>query len=89
MTATTVQLHVAAPRTAPRGAAALAHVFAAVLTGAERGVSALGRVFRREPSPYESVQAVLEMARDYERSQPGFAADLRAAACRFDGDFDR
>ncbi|MCW7538323.1 hypothetical protein OOT46_10775 [Aquabacterium sp. A7-Y] len=85
MTATTINVHLAHRSLAPRGANPLAELFAAAYQGVQR----LGKLLHREPDHFESVQAVLAMAREYERTQPGFAADLRAAACRFDGELDR
>ncbi|WKB51303.1 hypothetical protein [Eleftheria terrae] len=85
MTATTIHLNIGAQSHTPRGARPLGELFATAYQGARR----LAGLFHREPTHFESVQAVLQMAREYERTQPGFAADLRAAACRFDGELDR
>ena len=89
MTATTVELQVAAREIAPRGARPLADLAAAAVFGLRRLAQGVAGLFNREPTRYEAVEAVLNMARQYERTQPSFAADLRAAACRFDADADR
>ncbi|MCM5681864.1 hypothetical protein M8A51_20240 [Schlegelella sp. S2-27] len=86
MTATTVELHVAAREIAPRGARPLGQLAAQAYIGARSLGERIARVFDREPTRYESIEAVLNMARQYEHTQPSFAADLRAAACRFDAD---
>ena len=89
MTATTVELHVAAREIAPRGARPLGNLAAAAYVGVRNLGQRLAGLFHREPTRYEAIEAVLNMARQYEHSQPSFAADLRAAACRFDAETDR
>ena len=89
MTATTVELHVAAREIAPRGARPLAQLAATLYIGVRSLGQRIVRLFDREPTRYEAIEAVLNMARQYERTQPSFAADLRAAACRFDAETDR
>lgn len=89
MTATTVELQVAAREIAPRGARALGQLAATAFAGLRSLGQRMARLFDREPTRYEAIEAVLNMARQYERTQPSFAADLRAAACRFDYETDR
>jgi len=78
---TSIHLQVA-PRvgpTNPRGA----RVAAALFLAASRGVAALWRSVRPQAtSPEQDVLAVRELARFYRDSDPGFAADLAAAADR-------
>ena len=77
-TVTTVQLH---PTTAPRGARWAAEAVLALVDG-------LHRVFaRREAvprSPAEEAEALRRYAMTLRTSDPGFAADLMAAADRHD-----
>jgi hypothetical protein len=80
----TVHLQVA-PRVGPvypLGARLAATLFLA----ANRALAALARFFRPAPprakSPAEEAQAVREMALEYLRLDPRFAADLMAAADR-------
>ncbi|PPE68512.1 hypothetical protein C1702_16780 [Caldimonas thermodepolymerans] len=69
--------------------AAVGPLFVKAWVGAWNLGDRIGRLIKREPSGPESVEYVLRMARYYERTQPGFAADLRAAACRYDPELDR
>lgn len=78
---TTVHIQVA-PRVAPdnpRGARAAAYVFVALW----RFVAAMFRAAPvRTPSVEQEAQAVREMALQYQKVDPRFAADLMAAADR-------
>jgi hypothetical protein len=78
---TTIHLQVA-PRvgpTDPRGARLAAALFLAI----SRGMAALGRsALPRATSAQQDVLEVRELARSYRDSDPGFAADLAAAADR-------
>lgn len=78
---TTIHLQVA-PRvgpTDPRGARLAAASFLAISSG----MAALWRSARpRATSPQQDVRKVRELARSYRASDPGFAADLSAAADR-------
>jgi hypothetical protein len=63
----------------PRGSRLAAAMFLAVW----RGVAALGRRAGPRPaSPEQDVLQVRELAWSYRQSDPGFAADLAAAADR-------
>ncbi|HWP19065.1 MAG TPA: hypothetical protein VNO84_08045 [Burkholderiaceae bacterium] len=84
MTATTVDFQVARRAGAPRGAAFLGALAARVL----KAVSGLAQSLRRR-DPYADRQALFDLARSYERTQPGFAADLRAAALRYEPEDQR
>ncbi|UZD54918.1 hypothetical protein [Caldimonas aquatica] len=79
MTATTVDFQVARRAGAPRGAAVLGDAAARLLKAAGAWLRSL-----RAGDPYADREALLQLARSYERSQPGFAADLRAAALRYE-----
>lgn len=78
---TTIHLQVA-PRVGaayPRGS----RLAAAVFLAAWRAMAALGRSAGPRPrSPLQDVLAVRELAWSYRDSDPGFAADLAAAADR-------
>jgi hypothetical protein len=78
---TTIHLQVA-PRVGasyPRGSRLAAALFLALW----RGVATLGRRAGLAPgSPEQDVLAVRELAWSYRHSDPGFAADLAAAADR-------
>ncbi len=82
MSATTIKLP-SAPViiAAPRGAAWAASIFASVLNG----LRAVGRNIveqRRLWAETRAIQEMLRLADSYGTSQPGFAAELRAAAAR-------
>jgi hypothetical protein len=63
----------------PRGSRYAALVFLALW----RSLAAIGRsAGRRRPHPAEEARQVRELARSYRDTDPGFAADLLAAADR-------
>lgn len=71
----------------PRGARVAAEVFFA-------GLRLMRHLFTVAPAAqrsdrYTEAEAVRSMARDWEKSDPGFAADLYAAAARHEGVADR
>lgn len=68
---------------APRGAVWAGQAVAALLAGLHRFDQWL--VERRKPE-VQTVEDVLDWARRIESTDPGFAADLRAAALRSQGD---
>lgn len=88
MSATTIKLPSAPVITAaPRGAAWAADVFASVLNG----LRAVGRSLiehRRQWAEARAVQEMLRLADSYSASQPGFSAELRAAAARLQSSRD-
>jgi hypothetical protein len=88
MSATTLKLPSAPVKTAaPRGAAWAADVFAWVING----LRAVGRNIveqRRLWAETRAIQEMLRLADSYSTSQPGFAAELRAAAARLQGSRD-
>lgn len=67
---------------APRGAVWAGKAMAAVIKALQRVDGWL--LAQRRPEP-RTVQEVLDWARRVESSEPGFAADLRAAALRSQG----
>ena len=88
MSATTIKLPSAPVNTAaPRGAAWAADFFAWALSG----LRAVGRNIveqRRLWAETRAVQEMLRLADSYGTSQPGFAAELRAAAARLQSSRD-
>ncbi|MFN3417249.1 MAG: hypothetical protein ACK4ZD_13160 [Caldimonas sp.] len=88
MSATTIKLPSASVHTAaPRGAAWAASIFASVLNG----LRAVGRHIveqRRLWAETRAIQEMLRLADTYSASQPGFAAELRAAAMRLQSSRD-
>lgn len=88
MSATTIKLPSAPVTTAtPRGAAWAANLFARLL----QGLRAVGHNLieqRRLWAERRAVQEMLRLADTYSISQPGFAAELRAAATRLQSSRD-
>ncbi|NKI96251.1 hypothetical protein [Rhizobacter sp. SG703] len=78
MTTTTMDLQVPQQRTAPRLAAPFAAAFAALLNA----VMPAQRVNVEENQAAREAADVRAMARQYLKTDPGFAADLFAAADR-------
>jgi len=78
MTTTTMDLQVPQQRTAPRLAAPFAAAFAALL----KAVMPAERVNVEENQAAREAADVRAMARQYLKTDPGFAADLFAAADR-------
>jgi hypothetical protein len=89
MTAITSQtFHHAPAFTVPRGARVVAELFIAA-------ARLLARAFSAAPSAASSLRSraaeaedVRRLARTWERTDPGFAADLYAAAARHEGQAD-
>lgn len=88
MSATTIKLPSAPVITAaPRGAAWAANLFASLL----QGLRAVGHNLieqRRLWAEKRAIQEMLRLADTYSISQPGFAAELRAAAMRLQSSQD-
>ena len=85
MSAITSQTFGLSPRiTAPRGARVAAEVF---LSGARllTRLSSAPKIRAARLARSRDAEAVRGLARSVERSDPGFAADLYAAAARHDG----
>jgi hypothetical protein len=78
MTTTTMDLQVPQQRTAPRLAAPFAAAFAALLNA----LKPAERVAAEENQAAREAADVRAMARQYLKTDPGFAADLFAAADR-------
>jgi hypothetical protein len=78
MTTTTMDLQVPQQRTAPRMAAPFAAAFAALLNA----LKPAERVNVEENQAAREAADVRAMARQYLKTDPGFAADLFAAADR-------
>jgi hypothetical protein len=78
MTTTTMDLQVPQQRTAPRLAAPFAAAFAALLNA----LKPAERVNAEENQAAREAADVRAMARQYLKTDPGFAADLFAAADR-------
>lgn len=78
MTTTTMDLQVTRQRTAPRLAAPFASAFAALLNA----LKPAERVNAEENQAAREAADVRTMARQYLKTDPGFAADLFAAADR-------
>ena len=85
MAATTLKLTSGPVLTAPRGAGWAASAFATVLLSTS---SLLARAAeqRRISAELRAMQEMLRLANSYNDTQPGFAADLRAAAMRANAD---
>jgi hypothetical protein len=88
MSATTIKLPSAPVKTAPpRGAAWAARLFAGLL----QGLRTVGRHLieqRQRWAQARAIQEMLRLADSYSVSQPGFAAELRAAAARLQSEDD-
>jgi hypothetical protein len=85
MTAITSQTFHATPALSiPRGARVAATAFLALLAGVSRHLHQQVTAPRRRSRTDEAAE-VREMARHWEHSDPGFAADLYAAAARHEG----
>ena len=82
MTTTTMDLQVPQQRTAPRLAAPFAAVFTSVFSALVDALKPAERVNVEENQAAREAADVRAMARQYLKTDPGFAADLFAAADR-------
>lgn len=85
MTATTIKFTSHSARTAPRGAIWAATAFAALLRAGSKLMDVLTEQ-RRRAAELRAAREMMLMAREYDDTQPGFAADLRSAAMRMTRD---
>ena len=81
MTVTTINFPTHTARTTPRGAIWAATAFAALLRAGNKVMDRLTEQ-RRRAAELHAAHEMMLMAREYDDTQPGFAADLRSAAMR-------